>query len=410
MSIATPFGDNARSTCDIAPQLVLANLHADCSAAADLKQAVLDGLRHPVGYPDLAHASVPGDVVLFVFGKEVGDYEPITAAIVTYAQEAGITDRTFQFLLPHETLSPVVERLKQGIASLGEQAEVIVHQPHDQKANAFLTSTQENHAIILNRHLCDADLVVPIDVARSREGFGYFGPYSSIFPTYSDIDTQKRWNSPLFVTRIQRKKRRVAEVEEIRQLLGIVYNCLLVPARGGGYAAAIFGEATHVETEATRQLKQDWEPHLPSMAGVVIALITGGQAGQTWENAARALANVEHLVRPDGAIILATEIRQRPGVAMSQMAESLEFTDFEAQMRKSRHEDAAIALQFARTLAQCKVYVRTALPEVVMDDLDMIPVQSDDECRKICEHYRDVVIVHDAQNMSVRVADSTLSS
>ncbi|RCS51881.1 DUF2088 domain-containing protein [Bremerella cremea] len=409
MSIATPFGDNARSECDIAPDLVLANLLAECSAAPDLKQTVLDGLTNPVGYPDLAQASVPGDVVLFVFGKEVGDYEPIAAAIVAYAQATGMNDRSFQFLLPHDTLSPIVERLKQVTAPLGEQAEVIVHQPQDQKANAFLTSTQENHAIILNRHLCDADLVVPIDVARSKGAFGYFGPYSSIFPTYSDIDTQKRWNSPLFVTRLPRRKRRIAEVEEIRQLLGIVYNCLLIPARGGGYGAAIFGEASHVEREANRQLREFWEPHLPTMAGVVIALITGGQAGQTWENAARALANVEHLVRPDGAVILATEIRQRPGVAMSQMAESLEFTDFEAQMRKSRHEDSAIALQFARTLAQCKVYIRTALPEAVMDDLDMIPVQSDEECRKICEHYQDVVVVHDAQNMSVRVADSTAS-
>lgn len=410
MSIATPFGDNARSTCDIDPQMVLANLQADYPAAQDPQQAILDALTNPVGYPDLAHASVPGDVVLFVFGKDVGDYLPTVSAIVSYAQFAEMNDRTFQFLLPHETLSPVVEQLKQAIAPLGESSEVIVHQPQDQKANAFLTSTQDNHAIILNRHLCDADLVVPIDVARSHEGFGYFGPFSSVFPTYSDIDTQKRWHSPLFVTRKQRMKRRIAEVEEIRQLLGIVYNCLLVPARGGGFAAVIFGEAGHVETEANLQLQQHWQPHVPNMAGVVIALITGGQAGQTWENAARALANVEHLVRPDGAIILATEIRQRPGVAMSQMAESLEFTDFESQMRKSRHEDAAIALQFARTLAQCKVYIRTALPEAVMDDLDMIPVQSDEECRKICEHYQDVVVVHDAQNMSVRVADSTVSS
>ncbi|PQO47064.1 lactate racemase domain-containing protein [Blastopirellula marina] len=410
MSIATPYGDNARSTCEIPADLVLANLCADSAPACDLRQAIVDALAHPLGYPSLANASVPGDVVLFVLGKDVGDLQPVVEGVVAHAIGAGLTDRTFRFLLPKGTPGPMVESLQPAITPLGENAEIIVHQPEDQKANSFLTSTQENRAIILNRHLCDADLVVPVDVARSKEAFGYFGPYSSIFPTYSDIDSQKRWNSPLFVTRPQRRKRRVDEVEEIRQLLGLVYNCLLIPARGGGYAAALFGGAEHVEAESARRLNETWEPYLPNLAGAVIALITGGQAGQTWENAARALANVENLVRPDGAIILATEIRTRPGVAMSQMAESLELTDFESQMRKSRHEDAAIALQFARTLAQCKVYIRSELPESVIDDLDLIPVESDEECRKICEHYKDVVIVHDAQNTSVRVADTPVSS
>lgn len=410
MSTATPFGDNVRSTCEISPDLILANLRAESAAACELRQAVFEALTHPLGYPALANASVPGDVVLFVLSRDVGDFLPVVEGIVAHATEAGLTDRTFQFLLPKGTLGPVVEQLNSAVAPLGDTAEVIVHQPEDQKANSFLTSTQENRAIILNRHLCDADLVIPVDVARSKEGFGYFGPYSSIFPTFSDIDSQKRWNSPLFVTRPQRRKRRIEEVDEIRQLLGLVYNCLLIPALGGSYSAAVFGEAGHVEAEAARLLHDTWEPYLPDLAGVVIALITGGQAGQTWENAARALANVENLVRPDGAIILATEIRTRPGVAMSQMAESLELTDFESQMRKSRHEDAAIALQFARTLAQCKVYIRSLLPEGVIDDLDLIPVESDDECRKICEHYRDVVIVHDAQFTSVRVADTSVSS
>ena len=410
MSIATPFGDNARSSCEISSDQILANLCAQSANACDLRQAVLDALTHPLGYPELASASVPGDVVLFVLGKDVGDYQPVVEGIVAHAIGAGLTDRTFQFLLPKGTPGPVLEQLQSATAPLGESAEVIVHQPENQKENSFLTSTQENRAIILNRHLCDADVVVPIDVARSKQGFGYFGPYSSIFPTFSDIDSQKRWNSPLFVTRPQRRKRRIEEVDEIRRLLGLVYNCLLIPARGGSYSAALFGEAEQVEAEAARQLHETWEPYLPDLAGVVIALITGGQAGQTWENAARALANVENLVRPDGAIILATEIRTRPGVAMSQMAESLELTDFESQMRKSRHADAAIALQFARTLAQCKVYIRSLLPEGVIDDLDLIPVESDDECRKICEHYQDVVIVHDAQNTSVRVADTPVSS
>ena len=83
MSIATPFGDNARSTCDIDPQMVLANLQADYPAAQDPQQAILDALTNPVGYPDLAHASVPGDVVLFVFGKDVGDYLPTVSATVS---------------------------------------------------------------------------------------------------------------------------------------------------------------------------------------------------------------------------------------------------------------------------------------------------------------------------------------
>ncbi|QDU77029.1 hypothetical protein Pan97_40890 [Bremerella volcania] len=410
MPLSTPFGDNATSQCEIVDQHLLANLQSDALPASDLAETIATALSHPVGFPDLADASVPGDTILFAYGKEVTDVEDVARGVVRYAEQAKLTDRQFQFLLPAEVLAPVVESLKQVVAPLGDSAEVIVHQPHDQKANSFLTSTQENRAIILNRHLCDADVVVPVGVACSEGGFNAFGAFSSLYPTYSDIDSKKRWNSPLFVTRPQRRKRRIAEIEEIRQLLGIAVNCLLLPARGGGYSSAVYGEASQAEALSSKQLAEHWQPPLSSLAGAVIALVTGGQLGQSWENAAKALANVENLVRPGGAIILATEIRQRPGLAMAQMAESLEFTDFETLMRKSRSEDAAIALQFAKTLSQCKVYFRSALSEDILDQLDLIPVESDEECRKICEHYQDVVIVHDAQNMSLRLAESGLPS
>lgn len=410
MSLSTPFGDNATSQCEITAQHLLANLQSDALPASDLAETIATALSHPEGFPDLAEASVPGDTILFAFGKEVSDVEEVARGVVRYAQQVNVADRQFQFLLPSDVLTPVVESLKQVINPLGESAEVLVHQPHNQKTNSFLTSTQENRAIILNRHLCDADVLVPVGVARSAGGFNTFGAFSSIYPTYSDIDSQKRWNLPLFVTRPQRRKRRAAEIEEIRQLLGIAVNCLLMPARGGGYSHALFGEASQVQALADKQLAEHWQPNVEKLAGAVIALVTGGQLGQSWENAAKALANVEDLVRPGGAIILATQIRQRPGLAMAQMAESLEFSDFESLMRKSRSEDAAIALQFAKTLSQCKIYFRSELPEDILDQLDLIPVESDDECRRICEHYQDVVIVHDAQNMSLRLAESGLPS
>ncbi|MHC2070311.1 hypothetical protein ACYFX5_22790 [Bremerella sp. T1] len=410
MPLSTPFGDNATAQCDIAPQLVLADLQSDCLAASDFPHCVAAALGSPQSFPDLSQASVPGDIVLFAFGEEIEDVEPFVAGAIQYIQAAELTDRSYQFLLPHGAIPAVVEAVKQTASILGENGEVILHQPQDQKANSFLTSTQESRAIILNRYLCDADVVVPVGLARAEGGFRNFGPYGSLYPTYSDIDSQKRWNSPLHVTRVQRRRRRMAEIEEIRQLLGIAVNCLILPGRGGGFADVIYGEAEAVQTIASQRMAEQWQPNVPQLAGAVIALLTGGQLGQTWENAARALANVEHLVRPGGAIVLATEIRKRPGAAMAQMAESLEFTDFETEMRKSRHEDAAIALQFAKTLSQCKVYFRSLLSEEILDQLDLIPVESDDECKRICEHYQDVVIVHDAQNMSVSLADTTQPS
>jgi len=410
MPLSTPFGDNTTSQCEISEQHLLANLQSDAAPASDLAKEIAAALTNPSGFPDLAEATVPGDTILFALGKEVSDVEAVARGVVQYVQDASLVDRQFQFLLPAGSLTPMIEALQQALGPLGETAEVLVHQPQDQKANSFLTSTQENRAIILNRHLCDADVVVPVGVARSEGGFNTFGAFSSIYPTYSDIDSQKRWNSPLFVTRPQRRRRRAAEVEEIRQLLGIVVNCLLVPGRGGGYSQALFGEASEIQALAERQMAEHWQPSVEKLAGAVIALVTGGELGQSWENAAKALANVEDLVRPGGAVILATQIRRRPGAAMMQMGQALEFTDFETLMRKSRSEDAAIALQFAKTLSQCKIYFRSDLPEDVLDQLDLIPVESDDECRKICEHYQDVVIVHDAQTMSLRLAESGLPS
>jgi len=403
MPISTPFGENTDSQCDISPDLLLAELRADARQPPDLTVAIEQAIAEPSGYPGLASSTVPGDVVLVAIGKELVDVESIVMGVVQYFRRAHLADRLLRFLLPSEADVALVEKLRQ---STPEFVEVLVHDPADAQANSFLTSGSDNQPIILSRFVCDADVVIPVNACHDPDRFDYFGPFSAVYPNFSDVDTKKRWNSPLFVTRKERRARRIRVVEEVRSLLGVVYTLLLIPANDHGYCEAVFGETNEVWQRVQNESMPRWQPSIPQSAGVVLALLSGGSPGQTWHLAARALANVEHLVRPGGAILLFTEISERPGPAMRRIGEALEFTDFEAVMRKSRQRDSAIALQFASTQSQCKVYFRGRVPESILDDIDLIPVESDAECRKICEHYKDVVVVHDAQQMVPKFEDS----
>jgi len=238
-----------------------------------------------------------------------------------------------------------------------------------------------------------------------RETFRNFGPFSAIYPEYTDADSRRRWNSPGFVTRPERQKRRIRDVEDVRQLMGVVYLLTLLPGKDFTVQSAMFGEAGQVSAEAETYLARHWRGSLEKQPGVVLAQLSGGPDQQTWENGARVLSNVEHLVQSTGAVVLCCEINTRPGPAMMRMAESLELHDFEQANLKSRLPDAATAMQFARTLSQCKVYFFGQLPESALDELDLIPVQNEAELRKICEHYGNVAIVNDAQDLRVQLAD-----
>ncbi len=75
--------------------------------------------------------------------------------IVGILQEAGVEAEGLTVLLPS---AGIESQLK----SLPEGATVAVHDPADRSQMAYLAATKEGRRIYLNRHLTDADMVLPV--------------------------------------------------------------------------------------------------------------------------------------------------------------------------------------------------------------------------------------------------------
>jgi len=384
---------------------LLAEFEPQLRSTADLAEQIQQALQSPLGYPGLNAATIPGDHIVFALGRDIVDTATILQAVIDYFQANELTDRYVQFLLPSNFADDALAKLQDIAKSHKFVTSVVRHDPGDAKAHAFLTSNHDNRAIVLSRPLCDADVVIPVHRALDPKTFRNFGPFSVIYPEYTDADSRRRWNSPGFVTRPERRKRRINDVEEVRQLMGVVYSLALLPGRDFAVQSAWFGEAELVSQASQSFLAEHWNGQLEKQPGVVLAQLGGTKEQQTWENAARVLSNVEHVVPSNGAVVLCCDINVRPGTSMMRMAESLELHDFEQANLKSRLPDAATAMQFARTLSQCKVYFYGPLPESTLDDLDLIPVQNEAELKKICDHYGDVAVVYDAQDLRVQLTD-----
>lgn len=403
MQLAIPFGENGSAACDIDDGKLLAEVIAEAPPLPSIAEGVRAALDAPIGFPPLDAATVPGDRIVLALDPEVTEIQEIASGVLRFFAEKGLTDRQIVFLLPSGTPDQVAEALRADLASFELPAEVQIHAPADQKANSFLTSDGEDRAIFLNREICEADVVIPIGLARPASQVDYFGPFSALFPAYGDIDCQRRWSAPGFVIRPGQRKKRLAETGEVGDLLGILCVMQLVPASGGGISQVLFGMVTPVIEEAARLRQSAWRRSIPETAQVVLALVSGDRPQQTWANAARALASAERILKPGGAVILCTEIREPPSPALAMLTRSEEPDELCQALRKCRLPGAWITMQFASTLRNHKIYLRSLLAESMLDDMGLIPVGSDEECQRICDHYGSTIVLHDAQSIAIDV-------
>ena len=75
------------------------------------------------------------------------------------------------------------------------------------------------------------------------------------------------------------------------------------------------GESAAVAREGSRLCAEAWSYRVPACANLVVGTIEGDAAEQSWDNVGRALAAMAAVVDQEGAMVLCTDLSQRPGRA-----------------------------------------------------------------------------------------------
>ena len=371
---------------------------------ADPAIAVAAALEQPLEYPPLAQTTTPGDRVVVVLDSGLPQIAQVTAAVVRVLMASAIDPDGITILRSEADGGVGMEdplRLIPGPAA--ERIRFLTHDPANRRNLAYLAAAEGGEPILLNRLLTDADVVLPVGCMQREHSAGYFGIHTTIYPEYSDKHTQARFRKHDRFTGNGHHRELQHEVNHVAWLLGVNFSVQVVPGAGDGILHVLAGQSDVVRRHCRELYRAAWNRSVAQRANLVVAAIEGAQRQQTWENLGRVLESAAGLVEEDGAIAVCCDLAAAPGPALQRLIGAPSREEAVRQIRRDNPRDALPALQLARTLETCRIYLLSRLAPELVEDLEMIPIEGPEELVRLTQRKSSCLILANAVHAMVHV-------
>jgi hypothetical protein len=139
---------------------------------------------------------------------------------------------------------------------------------------------------------------------------------------------------------------------------------------------------------------------------LVVVSIEGDATQQTWQNVGRAVACAARLVEEGGAIAICSELADEPGPALRCLATAASRKEALRQIRHDRPADLLPALQLARAVGRCHLYLLSRLDQALLEDLQISPLRDPAEVARLALRHATCNLVANAPWAVVSVAQS----
>ena len=277
-------------------------------------EAVRDALLHPVSdFPPLTAALVGDDAIAIVVEADV----PLPQQAIQGVLDALGPDHGCQItVVVCEDMH--ADQLAAIRSHLADEIEVVVHSSQRRDDLRYLAANASADPIYLNRYIVDADVVVPIVVARCGDPLYQGLDASPVFPEFSDDGSQRRVRRD--AKQILKLRRRAKpnvpehEIQAVDHLVGMYWTvCVHVADNGQPYDVHVgVGGGEHCST--VQQQDADAAPE----ADLVIAQVSGGKCQQSLPNLLRAAIIAGQYVSEDGTVVLVCDLNQLGSVHAGQ--------------------------------------------------------------------------------------------
>jgi nickel-dependent lactate racemase len=359
--------------------------------------AVAASLVDPHEYPSLHEATVPGDKVVIALNHGVPQPEAVVGAIVQTLVEGAVVPRDVRVLLPHGTHLGEVIKSRMPVAAAAE-VRVDIHDPTRSDQLAYLAASTEGLPIMINRRICDADMVIPVGCLRSERAWGVSNGTFGVYPTFADEATARRFQSPGEWRSKKAGESAYRDIAEVTWLLGLQFTVQLIPASGDQLLQVLSGAIEPVSQLGREMAKRAWEFVVDRRADVVVAGLPGGHDQQTWENIARALFAASRIVRDDGAIAICCDLQEHPGPAMRHLLGCEDLDEARLELSSSTQYDARWADLVANTLQSVRVYLLSRLAPEIVEEMGMAPITDPHHVSNLCRRARHCLLLENSQH------------
>jgi nickel-dependent lactate racemase len=331
---------------------------------AAIARAALD---KPLDFPPLSQAVVPGDQVVVAVDPDV----PLAGQVVSGVVEAllateVVADHITVLVSPGDQSS-----IAAYLPPAATPVRIVVHDPDDRQQLAYLAASKEAAPIVLNRLLCDADVVLPINLLRPETTVCYTGPHGGLCPAFADANTQQRFRTPNAMISRKQQSRRREEASEIAWLLGIQLSLQIVAGPGDSLMHILAGVDQAAARQGQRLVEQVWSQRVSRRADLVVAALEGAQDNRSWDDFARALYTAQQVCAPDGTIVICSDLACQPGPALQRLAGFDDKDRLLQRLGNDRSADAVSAWLLADTLDRCHVCLLSQLDEMAVESLGL---------------------------------------
>jgi hypothetical protein len=279
-----------------------------------------------------------------------------------------------------------------------------VHEPTADDQMAYLAATKDGRPLYLHRSICEADVVLPLALARAAVGPTGSGLAEAWFPTFSNVATQARHAAAGNVQWETHRRRRREEAAEAAWLLGLNVQLQVLPASGGGVAGVLCGELNALEQATSEWMQQHWSLSQGNEFDAAVLVLDAPLAGQSWRNVARLTQLGRRLVRAGGTIVLATQLSREPGPALATL-DGLGHSEDEAMLALLRMHsgDAAAALALRETLPGQRLFLKSRLDDSVVEQLGVGAWHTVEELERIVRGAATCVVIQGAQHAALDI-------
>jgi hypothetical protein len=362
------------------------------SRPVDAALAVITALAQPLEYPPLSAGIVPGDRVAIAMDESVPCGAEIVRGIVQSLRGAGLDSDGISVVTGDAETGSLcrAELAKSGLNGV----EFIEHDPDDERELCLVGVTKKHGPLLVNRTIFDADVVLPVGVAR----WGESGVYDSLFPRFSNTEAIERLRIPANLLPDASHADRIRETNEAGWLIGAPLVIEVVPGPNETVGHVVAGEPRAVGQAVESLVREQWCRRAPGRASLVIATVTGRAATHHWQKIGRALAAAERLVTDDGAIAICSNLENPPGQSLGRLIGADDLADTERQIFRDRAADSWPAWQLARALQRGPVYFMSQLDAETVEDLGMAPVAGVEELARLAHRHESYIVLDDAQH------------
>lgn len=368
----------------------------DRAAVAEILRAAL---AKPIDFPPLAAATVPGDHVVVALEQGVPMLAEVIEGLVAALADAGIE--------PSQTTYVAAQSHSDTGAQLQELADTAgidlrIHDPSNEEECSLVSITKSGEPLRMNREIGEADLVLPVTLAKGSMGEENQTKFAGLYPEFADGDTISRFQKSLSKQSPRDRKKCQTESDEAGWLLGVAITVRIVPGPSGTVAAIVAGEPSAVANMAAEQYGEVWNQTLGETGELVIATMSQ-EEGQTWQQLAQALDCAETALRPGGAIVVCSQLAELPGPAVRTLGGNRDYAQLTKSLGRVRAPDKNIALQLCSALDRGAVYLNSHLPSDLVEDLGFTPIESATELQRLTESFENIVVLEDAHKLVLEV-------